>query len=118
MNPRGGFVAKVAAGAAASLTGLIVAAPLLTGDKEGVPPALAADVVAAANAESAPAEVKGGVSYVQFDVQLSEEEGGSFVVEVHPGAYVSGGDRCRGVLAVAARGISYSAAINSSLGYL
>lgn len=106
MSPRGRFVAKVAAGAAASLTGLMVAAPLLTGDNEEVPAALAADLVAAASAEAAPVDVKGGVSYVQFDVQLSEAEEGSFVVEVHPGAYVSGGNRCGGVLALVACGIA------------
>lgn len=85
MTPRGRFVAKVAAGAAASLTGLIVAAPLLTGDKEAVAPALAAEVAPAVAAESTVVNVKGGaVSYVQFDVQTSEAETGSFVVEVHP----------------------------------
>lgn len=91
MTPRGRFVAKVAAGAAASLTGLIVAAPLLAGDKEAVAPALAAEVAPAVAAESTVVNVKGGaVSYVQFDVQTSEAETGSFVVEVHPGAYREG----------------------------
>lgn len=82
MNSRGRFAAKVAAGAAASLTALIVVAPLLTGGKEAVAPAVAA--------ESTIVDVKGAVSYVQFDVQTSEAETGSFVVEVHPGACQEG----------------------------
>ena len=90
MNPRGRFIAKVAAGAAASLTGLIVAAPLLTRDKEAVAPALAAEVAPVVAAESTMVDVNGAVSYVQFDVQMSEAEAGSFIVEVHPGAYREG----------------------------
>lgn len=113
MTPRGRFVAKVAAGAAASLTGLIVAAPLLTGDKEAVAPALAAEVAPAVAAESTVVNVKGGaVSYVQFDVQTSEAETGSFVVEVHPGAYREGivrgaPDKCRSWSAAVSRVLRY-----------
>lgn len=76
MEPRTRFIAKVAAGAAVSLTGLIVAGPLLVGDDVAVAPAVAVEKV----------EVKNAVSYVKFDVQISEAEEGSFVVEVHPGA--------------------------------
>lgn len=76
MEPRNRFIAKVAAGAAVSLTGLMVVAPLLAGGDSAVGPAVAEEGE----------DMKKAVSYVKFDVQLSESEEGSFVVEVHPGA--------------------------------
>ncbi|CAN0411877.1 unnamed protein product, partial [Ectocarpus sp. 12 AP-2014] len=85
-QPRGRFIAKAAC-AAASFTGLIVAAPFIVGSDS-------ADGVAAVVAETARnvavapalAEEESGSkpSYVKFDVQLSDEESGSFVVEVRP----------------------------------
>ncbi|CBN77817.1 Peptidyl-prolyl cis-trans isomerase, cyclophilin type [Ectocarpus siliculosus] len=85
-QPRGRFIAKAAC-AAASLTGLVVTAPFIVGSDS-------ADGVAAVVAETArnvavaPAladeELGSKPSYVKFDVQLSDEESGSFVVEVRP----------------------------------
>ena len=62
------------AGAAISLTGLAV---VFSGSLGVDPsPAFAAEV--SANENVAP-------SYVKFDVQVSDNQEGSFVVEVHPG---------------------------------
>lgn len=73
MTPRGRFITKVVVGAAASLTGLAV---LFSGDMPAGPsPAIAVDVDAK----------NGALSYVKFDVQVSDNEEGSFIVEVHPG---------------------------------
>ena len=83
---RGRFIGKAAC-AAASLTGLVVAAPLLLGGKEAVPPAHAEETrrSAAAVAPALAAEdVASKYEYVKFDVQLSEGESGSFIVEVRP----------------------------------
>lgn len=71
------YIAKVAAGAAVSLTGLVVAAPLLKSNSPVVPPVLAAEETVQKDASS----------YVKFDVQLSDAEEGSFVVEVRPGVH-------------------------------
>lgn len=76
MSPRGRFIAKIAAGAAVSLSGLVVVSKL-AGGSSSAGPAIAVDVVD-----------KNAISYVQFDVQLSDAEEGSFVVEVNPGAVV------------------------------
>lgn len=85
-QPRGRFIRKAAC-AAASLTGLVVAAPLLLGGNEAVAPALAEETrrSAAAVAPALAAEdVASKYEYVKFDVQLSETESGSFIVEVRP----------------------------------
>ncbi|CAM9781400.1 unnamed protein product, partial [Hapterophycus canaliculatus] len=85
-EPRSRFMAKTAACAAASLTGLFVA-PLLVGSDSAA--AIAADgsrgrmdavIAPAVAAEAATAQF----DYVKFDVQLSDSETGSFVVEVRP----------------------------------
>lgn len=74
MTPRGRFITKVVVGAAASLTGLAV---LFSGDMRVDPsPAIAADVDDKKNS---------ALSYVKFDVQVSDSQQGSFIVEVHPG---------------------------------
>lgn len=81
MEPRNRFIAKVAVGAAASLTGMVVIAPILSGGD----PAIVSPAVAA---EEAVVDKKDALSYIQFDVQVSESKSGSFVVEVHPGETV------------------------------
>lgn len=74
MTPRGRFITKVVVGAAASLTGLAV---LFNGDMRADPsPAIAADMDVKKNS---------ALSYVKFDVQVSDKQEGSFIVEVHPG---------------------------------
>ncbi|CAM9414655.1 unnamed protein product [Ectocarpus sp. 12 AP-2014] len=85
-HPRGRFIAKAAC-AAASLTGLVVAAPFIVGSDsaDGVA-AMAAETARNVAVAPALAEEESGSkpSYVKFDVQLSDEESGSFVVEVRP----------------------------------
>lgn len=82
-------MAKTAACAAASITGLFVA-PLLVGSNNAA--AIAADsnsgrlggvVAPAVAAEAATTHF----DYVKFDVQLSDAETGFFVVEVRPGTF-------------------------------
>lgn len=69
MQSRSRFLTKVCAGAVVSLTSLALAAPLLLADSD-----------------PAWAEVpEPAYKYVKFDVQLSPEEKGAFVVEIHPG---------------------------------
>lgn len=84
-QPRERFIRKAAC-AAASLTGLVVAAPLLLGGSEAVAPALAEETSRSAAVAPALAaeDVTSKFEYVKFDVQLSEGESGSFVVEVRP----------------------------------
>ncbi|CAM9784431.1 unnamed protein product [Ectocarpus sp. 8 AP-2014] len=85
-QPRGRFIAKAAC-AAASLTGLVVTAPFIVGS-DSVDGVAAVAAEAARNVAVAPAlaeeELGSKPSYVKFDVQLSDEESGSFVVEVRP----------------------------------
>lgn len=64
---------------AASLTAVALTAPSLLADPK---PAGAVEDVTETVVPSA--------SYVQFDVQLSPEETGKFVVEVHPGGACGG----------------------------
>lgn len=86
-QPRARFIRKAAC-AAVSLTGLVVTAPLLLGNNEVVAPAVAEETSRRSVASVAPAvadeDVVSKFDYIQFDVQLSEGESGSFIVEVRP----------------------------------
>ncbi|CAM9916066.1 unnamed protein product [Pylaiella littoralis] len=84
-QPRGRFIAKAAACAAASLTGLVVAAPLLSASDSALAAEESAKNKFGSTAVVAPAlAVDEQFEYVKFDVQLSDAESGSFVVEVRP----------------------------------
>lgn len=82
---RSRFLAKVCAVTTASLAIGALTVPLLVADPE--PVVAAVDPVMAAVPPEVGETVTPAVYYVQFDVQLSPEETGQFVVEIHPGSY-------------------------------
>lgn len=94
-HPRGRFIAKAAACAAASLTGLVVAAPFLSASDGALAVEESAKNKVSSAAVIAPAlAVESQFDYVKFDVQLSDSESGSFIVEVRPGIYVCTAESC------------------------